>query len=163
MCIRDRKLDRGFVFPEYPAQVVVSYFQAGSICDFIGSKWGEDKLLTIAHSFGQLKTTPDIVKADLGLSNEEFDTQYLAWLDKRAGKTAASFDAWRTRLKGLLKSANAKDYVAVLKEGEAVRQMYPEYVGEANAYEYLAEAQLAKGDKKAAAGTLAEYEKHCLL
>ena len=46
------KMDRGFVFPEYPEQVIVSYFQAGSICDYIGSKWGEDKLLGMVHSYG---------------------------------------------------------------------------------------------------------------
>ncbi len=49
IAIRDKKLlpilklDRGFVYPEYPSQVVVSYFQAGSICDFIKSRWGEGK------------------------------------------------------------------------------------------------------------------------
>jgi hypothetical protein len=47
IAIRDKKLlpvaglDRGFVYPEYPSQVVVSYFQAGSICDFVKAKWGE--------------------------------------------------------------------------------------------------------------------------
>ena len=56
IAIRDKKLlpvaelDRGFVYPEYPAQVIVSYFQAGSICDFVQEKWGEDKLLDMVHS-----------------------------------------------------------------------------------------------------------------
>jgi hypothetical protein len=44
--IRDRKLlpvaqlDRGFVRPSYPGQVVVSYFQAGKLCEYIASQWG---------------------------------------------------------------------------------------------------------------------------
>ena len=33
-------LDRGFVRPEYPAQVIVSYFQAGRICDYIQEPLG---------------------------------------------------------------------------------------------------------------------------
>ena len=37
--------------------------------------------------------------------------------------------------------------------------MYPEYIGDANAYELIAVADLAKGDKKAAAAVLTEYEK----
>jgi TolA-binding protein len=37
--------------------------------------------------------------------------------------------------------------------------MYPEYVGDANAYEFLAAAQLAKGDKPGAMATLTAYEK----
>ncbi len=73
VAIRDKKLlpvaklDRGFVFPDYPAQVVVSYFQAGSICDFIGEKWGEGKLLDMVHSYAKLETTPDVIQQDLGI------------------------------------------------------------------------------------------------
>jgi tetratricopeptide (TPR) repeat protein len=100
-----------------------------------------------------------VLQADLGLTPEGFDRQYMAWLDQRVGKTAANFDAWRAKLKGLLELAKGKSYDAVLTEGEAVRQMYPEYVGEANAYEFLAEAHLAKGDKKAAAAVLTAYQK----
>ncbi len=66
------KLDRGFMFPEYPEQVMVSYFQAGSICDYIGSKWGEDKLLGMVHSYAELKTTPEVIEENLGVSPEEF-------------------------------------------------------------------------------------------
>ncbi len=57
LAIRDKKLlpvaqmDQGFIFPEYPSQVVVSYFQAGSICDYIKQRWGDDKLLEMVHSF----------------------------------------------------------------------------------------------------------------
>ena len=39
----------------------------------------------------------------------------------------------------------------MLKQGEEVRQLYPDYVYTANAYEFLAEAYLAKGNKKSAA------------
>ena len=37
--------------------------------------------------------------------------------------------------------------------------LYPEYVGDANAYEFLADAHLTKGDKKAATAVLTAYEK----
>ncbi len=37
--------------------------------------------------------------------------------------------------------------------------LYPDYVYDANAYEFIAEADLAKDDKKAAAAILTEYEK----
>ena len=58
MAIKDKKLlpvaelDRGFVHPK-PEQVVVSYFQAGRICDYITDKWGWDTLLAMLHDFGQ--------------------------------------------------------------------------------------------------------------
>jgi predicted Zn-dependent protease len=165
VAIRDKKLlpvaqlDRGFVSPEYPSQVVVSYFQAGSICDFIKSRWGNDKLLDMVHGYAQLKTTPEVIQQNLGLSSDEFDRQYAQWVEKSFGKTAANFDEWRSHLKGLVEAARQKQYDAVLVQGEAVRQLYPEYVGNANAYEFLADAHLAKGEKKAAAAVLADYEK----
>jgi cellulose synthase operon protein C len=165
VAIRDKKLlpvarlDRGFIFPEYPAQVVVSYFQAGSICDYIHSHWGEDKLLDMVHSYAQRKTTPEVIQADLRVSPEEFDKQYLAWLNQRYGTMAANFDEWRKLLEHLVATAKQNQYDEVLREGEVVRRMYPEYIGDANAYEFLAVADLAKGDKKAAAAVLTDYEK----
>ena len=46
------ELDRGFVHPTAPSQVIVSYFQAGRICDFINDKFGWDTLLAMLHDFG---------------------------------------------------------------------------------------------------------------
>ena len=108
IAIRDKKLlpilklDRGFVYPEYPSQVVVSYFQAGSICDFIKSRWGEEKLLELIHSYANLQTTQQIIEHDLGLSPEEFDKQYLVWIDKRYGSEATHFNEWREQMKALV-------------------------------------------------------------
>jgi tetratricopeptide (TPR) repeat protein len=162
--IRDKKLlpiaklDRGFVYPEYPSQVIVSYFQAGSLCDFVKARWGEDKLLEMVHSFAQLKTTPEVVGHDLGLAPEDFDKQYLAWLNQKYGAEAAHFDEWRTRLKALVAAAEQKQFDTVLQQGTAIVAMYPEYVGDANAYELIADADKAAGDVKAEAAVLTAYE-----
>lgn len=163
--IRDKKLlpvaelDRGFIRPEYPAQVIVSYYEAGRICDYIKERWGADKLLDMVHSFAAHKNTPDVIREDLGMAPEEFDTQFLAWLNKDVGQTVANFDEWREKLKDLAAQAKNKNYDTVLKEGDEVRRLYPDYVYPANAYEFMAEADLAKGDKPAAAAILTQYEK----
>ena len=66
--IKDKKLlpvaelDRGFIRPSYPTQVVVSYFQAGRICDYINEKWGYDKLLEMMYAFAESKPTPEVVR-----------------------------------------------------------------------------------------------------
>jgi tetratricopeptide (TPR) repeat protein len=83
----------------------------------------------------------------------------MEWLYKDLGKTAASFDEWRNRLKELAELAKDKNWDEVLKKGDEVRQMYTDYVEGANPYEFMAEAHLAKGDKKAAVQVLTEYEK----
>jgi tetratricopeptide (TPR) repeat protein len=164
IAIREKKLlplaelDRGFVYPEYPSQVVVSYFQAGSMCDFVKARWGEEKLLEMVHSYAQSKMTPQVVQQDLGLAPEEFDKQYFAWIDKRYGAEAAHFDEWREKLKALAAASQQKQYDMVLAQGPAVLAMYPEYVGDANVYELMADADRAKGDAKAEAAALTAYE-----
>jgi len=152
-------LDRGFIRPDYPAQVIVSYFQAGKICDYIKSRWGDDKLLEIAHSFSERTTTAEVIQKDLGMAPEEFDKQFMAWLEESVGKTVASFDEWHKDLKSLVEMAKNRNYDEMIKQGEEVRRLYPDYVYDGNAYEFLAEAHLAKGDKQAAAAALTDYEK----
>jgi tetratricopeptide (TPR) repeat protein len=153
------ELDRGFIRPEYPGQVIVSYFQAGRICDYIQSRWGADKLLDMVHSFAQIRTTPDVIQQNLGMSADEFDKQFMKWLMNSVGTTAENFDQWRTGIEHLAQLDKEKNYDEVLKEGEQVRSLYPDYVYPANAYEFIAEADLAKDDKKAAAAILTDYEK----
>jgi len=165
VAIKDKKLlpvakmDQGFIFPDYPGQVLVSYWQAGTICDYIAERWGNDALLGMVHSFAELKTTPEAIQANLHVSPEEFDKEYGVWLDKRVGSTVANFDKWHEQLKALVKLAAAKDDDAVIAAAPAVIKMYPEYVEDADAYELLANAQLIKGNKQAAADALTEYEK----
>ena len=55
--------------------------------------------------------------------------------------------------------AQTKDWDDVIKEGTAIRDLYPDYVEEHSVYEILAEAYLAKGNKPAAIAELERYEK----
>jgi len=163
--IRDKKLlpvtrlDRGFVSPEYPAQVIVSYFQAGAMCDFVAEKWGEPKLLDMVHSYAKLLSTSEVVRQNLGVAPEDFDKQYLAWIENKYGAEAAHFDQWREKLKVLIAAAQQKQFDAVLAQGPGVLALYPEYVDTSNVYELMADADKAKGDKAAETATLLAYER----
>ncbi len=152
-------MDRGFIFPSYPEQVLVSYWQAGTILDYIHERWGEDAILGMVHSYAAVKTTPEAIQENLHLTPEQFDTEYMAWLMKKVGTRAEDFDKWRQQLKAFVELSKAKDAngTALAKALVAMIQMYPEYVGDANAYEFLAKAQLANKDDKGAAETLEGY------
>ena len=164
VAIRDKKLlpvdnlDRGFVFPDYPSQVIVSYFQAGTICDFIGEKWGEGKLLDMVHSYAKLATTPQTIQQNLALTPTQFDQQYLAWIDHKYGAEAAHFDEWREKLKVLVAAAEQKQFDTVLQQGPAVLALYPQYVDDANVYELMALAYKARGSAQSEAAILTGYE-----
>ncbi|RXH57290.1 peptidase MA family metallohydrolase [Granulicella sibirica] len=163
--IRDKKLlpvadmDRGFIYPEYPTQVIVSYFQAGTICDYIQQRWGDAALMGMVHSFAARKTTAEALQENLQITPGGFDKAYSTWLDQRTGVTVKNFDTWRAQLKDLVEKSKAKDYKDVIAEAPQTMKLYPEYIGDANAYEQLAVAQIADGDKQGATATLTAYEK----
>jgi tetratricopeptide (TPR) repeat protein len=152
-------LDRGFIRPQYPAQVLVSYFQAGQICDYIQSRWGEARLLDMVHAFAHVVSTAEVIRQHLGVSPAEFDQQFQAWLYERVRGTLASFGDWHQRLAALMKLARDRQYDAVIRDGDAVIRLYPDYVYESNAYEALAEAYLAKDDQPGARRVLEAYVK----
>jgi thioredoxin-like negative regulator of GroEL len=165
MAIKDKKLlpvaelDRGFVHPTYPAQVVVSYFEAGRICDFINREWGWAKLLAMIHDFAEGAATPDVIEKELGVKPEAFDKRFLADLDASTKKTVDGFDDWRKGLKKVAEESKAHDYDQMIHDAAEIRDIYPDYVEAGNAYQFLADAYVAKGDKPAAIAELERYAK----
>ncbi|MBS1875334.1 MAG: tetratricopeptide repeat protein [Acidobacteria bacterium] len=152
-------LDRGFIHPSFPSQVIISYFQGGKICDFINDKWGYDKLLAMMHAFGAKKATPEVFEQVLGMKTEEFDKQFFAWLDTKVGTTVKSYDEWHKRVRDVAKALEAKDWDGALKQGAAIRDLYPDYVESHSVYEMMADASLGKGDKRSAIVQLQAYAK----
>ena len=153
------ELDRGFIHPVSPPQVIVSYFQAGRICDYINEMWGWDTLLAMLHDFGAGEETSAVVLKELKIEPAEFDKRFLAYVEKDTKNAVDHFDEWKTSLKFLMEKSAAKDWDAVIKSGVVIRDMYPDYVEEHSVYEALAAAYLAKGDKPAAIAELELYEK----
>jgi tetratricopeptide (TPR) repeat protein len=151
------ELDRGFIRPSYPSQVIVSYFQGGKICSYIAEKWGYSKLLDMVHSFAKLESTPDVFQKDLGISTTDFDKQFLAWLDAQTKITTDHFDEWREKVKTMVADERAKKYDDVIQTGNAIRDYYPDYVEPGSVYELLADAYTAKGDKDDARKQLEKY------
>jgi tetratricopeptide (TPR) repeat protein len=165
IAIKDKKLlpvaelDRGFVRPEYPTQVVVSYFEAGRMCDYINREWGWPKLLAMIHDFAGGASTPEVIEKELGIKPEEFDKRFLAALDAETKKTVDGFDEWRNELKKVATEYKDRDYEQMIRDASGIRDSYPDYVEAGNVYQFLADGYLAKGDKKAAIAELERYAK----
>ena len=163
MAIKDHKLlpiadlDRGFIHPSYPQQVIVSYFQGGKICEFINQKWGYDKILAMIHDFAELTPTPDVIEKEFKIKPEEFDKQFLAWLDQQTHTTVTGFDDWKKAIRGVSDAQKEKDWDTVIKRATAIRDLYTDYVEAGSVYEFLAEAYLAKDDKAKAVSELERY------
>jgi len=150
-------LDRGYIRPSYPSQVIVSYFQGGKICSYIAEKWGYSKLVDMVHAFAKLETTPEVFQSVLHISTTDFDKQFLEWLDAQTKVTVDHFDQWREKLKGMVADVRAKKYDEAIATGNTIRDWYPDYVEVGSVYELLADAYTAKEDKDDARKQLEKY------
>ena len=153
------ELDRGFVHPTYPTQVVVSYFEAGRICGFIAREWGYAKLLAMMHDFASNATTPQVIEKELAMRPEEFDKRFLTDLHAQTHTTVEGFDAWKKGLKEVTALAQAGENELVIKKSDAIRDIYPDYVEAGNLYALRADAFLALNEKPAAIEELERYAK----
>ena len=73
-------LNAGFTRPEYPQEIVVCYYQATLICEFLNETKGFDKILEMLQLYKQEKSDTEVFKTVLGISLEEFDRQFMQWL-----------------------------------------------------------------------------------
>ena len=153
------ELDRGFIHPTRPTQVIVSYFQAGRICTFIAREWGFEKLLAMLHDYAAGAETTDVIRKELGVEPAEFDKRFLDEVGAETKTVVARFEEWRAQLKLVAAAAKAKDSDGVIRIGTAIRDLYPDYVEAGSVYEFLADAYIAKNDPKSAIAELERYQK----
>jgi tetratricopeptide (TPR) repeat protein len=139
--------------------VVISYFQGGRIITFIAEKWGYDKILNMIHDYAQNMTTPEVIEKEFQMKPEEFDKLFIPWLEAQTKKTVDGFGDWTKNVRAMNDRAKAKDWDTVISLGNAVRDIYPDYVETGSVYEFLAQAYTEKGDKAKAAAELEAYAK----
>jgi tetratricopeptide (TPR) repeat protein len=149
------QLNDGFIRPRYPEQVLVSYYQASLIADYIEQKFGFPAIRHMLMLYKAARTTEQVFKEALNLSLADFDTQFFQWVDERTKDIdEKAFTALVSEgQQSLAKGDNDKAIETLTK----AIQMYPEYSDEHNPYEPLAEAYLKKGDKRAAIDTLKKF------
>ncbi len=152
------EMDRGFVHPTFPEQVIVSYFEAGQICKYIAKRWGVSKLVDFMHAFADNRETVDVIREQLKMEPEAFDKDFQADLDAQFGKTVSSFDEWTKQMRAL--NQDLKDDKApsdLLQRARDLQALYPEYVEAGNGYVMAANACLKTGNKPCA---ISEFEKY---
>lgn len=87
-----RELNGGFLRPQFPGQVSLSYFQAGKACQFIQARFGFPRILSMLESFAQKASLEDTLRQVLDLSPEDFDRQFKAYLESILGSALEHVD-----------------------------------------------------------------------
>ena len=172
------ELNDGFMRPDYPEQVIFSYYQASLVFQVIEERWGFDAIRSMLDGYRRGETTEALFESVLGVPIEAFDDEFDDYLHTRFesplaalvelgeqpgdGAGVPDLEDWvrahpgdflgRMRLGALLlRDRRFDDAEAQFRE--ALR-MFPEY-GEADSpYWFLAQIHRERGETERAAAAL---------
>lgn len=150
-------LDQGFIRPSYPEQVIVSYMQAGLICQFIDTQFGDDKLALMLKRFAEGLNTADTVTSVLDVSTPQFDRDFERYVQREHGDVLVVLDQWQEAHAGLANRAGSEDWQGVIDDAASVIELHPGYVEPDSPYLMLARAHDELGAPDQALGALREF------
>lgn len=76
-------LNSGFIRPDSPEQISLSYFQAGWVCEVMGQEFGIEKMREMLIAYGEGLETDQVFEQVLGRSVEEVDEIFRAELKEQ--------------------------------------------------------------------------------
>lgn len=150
-------LDAGFIRPQYPRQVQVSYLQAGLICLFIEQRWGFEQLPALLRQFTRETSTQAAVEATFKLPAKEFDKQFDAFVRQRYATLLARYDEWPKLSQAALKATQSEQWSDAIDAARKATEIYPEHTGPGSPYLLLAHALDKSGDRNQAIEVLMQY------
>jgi tetratricopeptide (TPR) repeat protein len=154
------ELDRGFIRPEFPQQVMISYMQAGLICEFIKREFGAAKLNDMLEQFKRGADTAKAVRVVFNLQPAEFDTRFNAFMQRELKTLFDKFDAWKNARSTTLAAYKRGEWASVIQAAQEALSILPNDVEDASPYVSLARAYNATGKPEQAQSTLETFFKH---
>ena len=152
-----RDLDSGFLRPSYENQVIVSYNQAGLVCDFIGSNWGPEVFSEMLQAFKNRATTDEVFTEVLDITTFAFDRQFRDYVDSLFGDVVTRYEEWSGYTNNANVSAASDDWQGVIETANQALLIYPNYTESDSVYEALALAYRETDDPASELRTLENY------
>jgi len=120
-------LNRGFTQPEFDNQVIVSYMQAGLICQFISQRFSHQMLVDWLGGYRQGESTESMVRTRINLTPQEFDREFGAWFERNYGEVIQILPAWRERMQGVSWAYKNEQWQDVVEYAEQAISLMPGY------------------------------------
>ncbi|NIP59111.1 MAG: tetratricopeptide repeat protein [Gemmatimonadetes bacterium] len=125
------RLNDGFMRPEFPGQVVLSYFQASQVFRFVEEGWGPGTARSLLEGYGDGRATDELLGSVLDVSPRAFDRRFDRWLRERfegplsavegGGGEAVAHDGDRAALEAAVED-DPGDFQARLGLGALLRE-----------------------------------------
>ena len=141
--------------PDFPGRVVLSYIQAGLLCEYIEETRGVAGLAGVLRAYAAGQDTPGAVLAGLDTTPADLDAEFGAYLEERfEGVEPAAF---RAAVEDAATLAKGGDPAGAVEAARTAVVLYPDYVGPNGPYLLLAEAEAELGDVESAIEVLSSY------
>ena len=150
-------LDSGFIRPTYEGQIMVSYMQAGLVCQYIERRWGQRGLVAMLEFYRQGSDTGEAIQQALGVSPATLDRGFEEFIEQEFTATLDGLEAWREQRREAAEALSSGDWEDVIAAATAAIASYPEHVGDSSAYLLKAHAHDALGQNALAIEALEQY------
>jgi len=147
-------LDEGFLRPTYEEQVIVSYMQAGLVCDFIDRHYGEDALRKVLFAFREGLKTVAAIESVLSITTAEFDKDFATFVQTEHGAVLEQLEDWHHTQTEISSKMAAEDWSEIVELARRLIAIIPQYVEADSPYLALARAQRELGEQAAALESL---------
>ena len=151
------ELDGGFMRPTYEGQVIVSYTQAGLLCQYIAREWGQQGLVDMLTGFAGGLDTAAAVREGLGVEPAALDSGFREFLEAEFRATLDVLDEWKGLTQATYRALDAGDWEEVVDRAETAIGTYPDHVDDGDAYIPMAMALEELGRRPEALDTLTTY------
>ena len=151
------ELDGGFMRPTYEGQVIVSYTQAGLLCQYIAREWGQQGLVDMLNGFADGLGTVGAIRLGLGVAPEDLDSGFREFLEAEFRATLDVLDEWKGLTQATYRALDEGDWEEVLDRAETAVAAYPDYVDDGDAYIPMAMALEELGRRGEALDALETY------
>lgn len=154
------ELDEGFLRPVYEGQVIVSYMQAGLICEYIDTTYGVESLRALLYKYRDGVNTAEAIEQVLGTKPAEFDRAFAQFVRARHGPILDKLDDWHRTQQSIRDKTDAGDWAGIVELAKHLIALLPSYVEPDSPYLVLAQAYEALGRRSEAIGVLERYRDH---
>lgn len=150
-------LDEGFIRPSYEEQVIVSYMQAGLVCQYIDRRFGVAKLRDMLAAFRDGQQTGEAIEAVLGITPRTFDRDFANFVDKEHGAILDRLDHWAQSQQAIAEAIADEAWDRIAGLASDLIDIQPRYVETDSPYLALARAKEELGDRDAAIAALTSF------
>jgi tetratricopeptide (TPR) repeat protein len=150
-------LDEGFVRPTYEEQVIVSYMQAGLICQFIDQRYGEKKLSGLLYAYKDGLQTAAAIESVLEMSPAQFDREFAAFVVTEHGEILDNLEKWHKTQVEISQLIDTADWQGTIAAANRQLELLPLYTEPDSPYLALRLAEDELGNTAAATAALETF------